>query len=111
MDIKDDFLEIYELILYAHTLFDSGCSKSELKSVKKELQKILDNMIKTYFIESENEKKLYEKNSFGIVTEYLSLGIPEDDRHDFTPEITDLEERVYELEKQIKILGGVVNVY
>ena len=62
MDIKDDFLEIYELILYAHTLFDSGCSKSELKSVKKELQKILDNMIKTCFIESENEKKLYFSN-------------------------------------------------
>lgn len=59
----------------------------------------------------EDEKKLYEKNTYGMVTEYLSLGIPEDDRHDFTPEITDLEERVYELEKQIKILGGVVNVY
>lgn len=59
----------------------------------------------------EDEKKLYEKNTYGMVTEYLSLGVPEDDRHDFTPEITDLEERVYELEKQIKILGGVVNVY
>lgn len=59
----------------------------------------------------EDEKKLYEKNTYGMVTEYLSLGTLEDDRHDFTPEITDLEERVYELEKQVKILGGVVNVY
>ena len=59
----------------------------------------------------EEEKKLYEKNTYGMVTEYLSLGTVDDDRYDFTPEITDLEERVHELEKQVKILGGVVNVY
>ena len=58
----------------------------------------------------ENEKKLYEKNSFGIVTEYLSLG-PSNDRYDFTPEIEDLEGRVFNLEKQIRIIGGVNNEY
>lgn len=59
----------------------------------------------------ENERKLYEKNTYGMVTEYLSLGGISNDDRDFTPEITDLEERVFELEKQVKILGGVVNVY
>lgn len=59
----------------------------------------------------ESERKLYEKNTFGMVTEYLSLGGISSDDRDFTPEITDLEERVFELEKQVKILGGVVNVY
>lgn len=58
----------------------------------------------------ENEKKLYEKNSFGMVTEYLSLG-SSNDRYDFTPEIEDLEGRVFNLEKQIRIIGGINNEY
>ncbi len=57
----------------------------------------------------ESEKKLYEKNTYGAISEYLSLGLETyNERYDYTPEITDLEGRVYSLEEKIKKMEGVM---
>lgn len=62
MDINNDYSEIYGLIFYAHSLFENGYSKSDLKFVKKELQKVLNDIIKNEFKEKDNEIMLYFSN-------------------------------------------------
>lgn len=54
----------------------------------------------------EDEKKLYEKNIYGIVSEYPVAIEPKENTKDFTAEITDFENRLYDLEQKFQKLGG-----